>query len=133
MSYVGTDIATSLQIAPVSKSSTQTASGTVLSRAGYGSATFTFLTGAASGSPTAISVACKVQTGDAANGSDMADISGATATITAENTAAEINVDLSGCKKYVRAYLTVTLTGGTSPTILVAATAALGDAEYKPV
>jgi len=133
MSYVGTDIATSLQIAPVSKSNSGTASGTVLSRVGYESATFTFLTGAASGSPTGISISCKVQTGDAADGSDMVDIPGATATITAENRAAEINVDLSGCKKYVRAYLTVSLSGGTSPSILVAAIAVLGDAKYKPV
>jgi hypothetical protein len=133
MSYVGTDITTSLQIAPVSKSNSGTASGAVLSRTGYKSATFIFMAGAASGSPTAISVACKVQTGNEADGSDMADISGATATITAENTAAEINVDLSGCKKYIRAYLTVTLTGGSSPSILVAAAAVLGDAKYKPV
>jgi hypothetical protein len=54
------------------------------------------------------------------------------AALTANNTEAEVNVDLSGLKRYVRVVTTVTFTAGTSPAIPVAAAVVLGGAESLP-
>jgi hypothetical protein len=129
----GSEVKTLRAISPQSDSGGAAVNGVVIDRSGFDSLVATFITGATSGNPTGISVACKVQHGNASDGSDMADITGATATITSANSVAEINVDCRGLKKYVRAVETTTLTGGTSPTILVAATITLGQAVEKPV
>ena len=76
-------------------------------------------TGAATGSPTGISVAGKLQ--DSADGStNWNDVTGAAITpVIAENGTAKVNVILRGCQAYIRAVVTPTFTGGSSPAIPV--------------
>jgi hypothetical protein len=86
--------------------------------------------GAATGSPTGQSVVAKLQT--SADGStNWTDITGAaTAAITADNGVAQVSVNLGGALTYIRAVVTPTLTGGTTPNIPVIATVFLaGDSE----
>jgi hypothetical protein len=77
------------------------------------------------------SIVAKVQTGDAADGSDMADYKpdeinvATTATLSTSNTDTVLDVDLSGAKQYIRL---VTTTTGTAPSFSSYVT--LGDAEY---
>ncbi len=88
--------------------------------------------GAASGSPTAQTVATKLQ--DSADGSTgWADVSGAAATdLTADDTEDEVDIDLSGAKRYVRVVATISFTGGTTPSIPVAATLVLAGKDELP-
>jgi hypothetical protein len=83
-------------------------------------------TGAATGSPTGISVAGKLQ--DSANGStNWNDVSGtAISPVIVENGEAKVNVILRGCQAYIRAVVTPSFTGGTSPTIPVAGIMIMG-------
>lgn len=130
---LGGEVKTLRALSPQSDSGGTAKNGVIIDRFGFNSAVAVFVTGAISGAPTATSVACKVQHGDAADGSDMADIPGATATITTADTIAEINVDCRGLKRYIRVSETTTFTGGTTPSILIAAVVTLGQAREIPV
>ncbi|MBT9168676.1 MAG: hypothetical protein DDT19_02024 [Syntrophomonadaceae bacterium] len=79
-----------------------------------------------------MSMACRVQHGDAADGSGMTDVERAIVTITAADSIAEINVDCRGLRRFVRVIVTTTFTGGTAPAVLVAATIAMGEAVWLP-
>lgn len=93
-------------------------------------ALFVFQTGAASGSPSAVSVVAKIQESD--NGSDWDDVTdtevveAATKTIAAASTISSLAVRLRPLARYVRMVLTVTLTGGESPTLFIYGLALLG-------
>jgi len=108
--------------------------GLVIDRLGFEDAKVHLKVGAATGSPTAQGVSLKMQAGDASDGSDMADVSGDTiAALTTDNAEGNLNVDLSGYKRYLRVVATVTFTGGTTPAIPVAVTVALGNAREIPI
>jgi hypothetical protein len=108
--------------------------GVIVDRFGFLDAVVHLGLGAATGTPTAQGVALKLQTGALADGSDMADATGATITaLTADSLQAELDIDLSGYKRYIRAVVTTTFTGGTTPAIPVAVTVALGNATNIPV
>lgn len=108
--------------------------GVVIDRLGFNEAIVNLMVGAASGSPSAQGVSLKMQTGDQADGSDMADVSGATiAALDGNNETASLNFDLAECKRYIRAVVAVTFTGGTTPSIPVAVAVTLGGAETEPV
>lgn len=120
-------------IAPIARSA-GTANGDVIDRLGFAGAVVHLKAGAATGAPTAQGVALKVQHGDASNGSDMADVTGATiAALTADNAEAQLDLDLSGYKRYIRVVVTTTFTGGTTPTIPSAVDVVLGEAVSGPV
>ncbi|MFZ5688669.1 MAG: hypothetical protein ACOY9Y_10940 [Bacillota bacterium] len=120
-------------IAPISRSA-GTANGTVIDRLGFLDAVVLLKVGAATGSPSAQGVAMKIQHGDAADGSDMADVTGAVIdALTADNAEAQLDIDLSGYKRYIRAVVITTFTGGTSPAIPSAVTIALGNSDIEPV
>lgn len=106
--------------------------GSAIDRSGFQSCVLSGQAGAAAGAPTARTVDFKLQ--ESADGStNWADISGAAVTtIIADNGEAHVNVNLAGVKKFIRIVATVTFTGGTTPTIPVAATVALGGAVTKP-
>jgi hypothetical protein len=89
--------------------------------------------GAATGAPTTQSVNQKLQ--DSADGSTgWADIAGAAiAALVADNTEAQVDVDLSGAKRFIRVVSLVAFTGGTSPAIPVSAEVILGPAMELPV
>jgi len=109
-----------------------TINGSAIDRTGFESCVLHAAAGAATGAPTAQSVTAKLQ--ESADGSTgWADITGAAITaITADNGAAEVDVDLSGVKQYIRVVVTVSLTGGTTPAIPVASAVALGGAVEVP-
>lgn len=110
----------------------------------YQSAVLGIATGKATGSPTAQSLTYKVQSGNAGDGSDMADIpasayidsdgsSAAAQAITADDTSKYIGVNLAGCGRYVRVVAALAFTDGTAPSQFVSAFMALGDGNGNPV
>lgn len=96
----------------------------------FDEALFVSHVGATSGSPTSFSVVTKIQ--DSANGSNWDDVTdtqiveAATKTISAINTVSTLAVRLSALRRYVRMVETVTLTGGSSPTVFIYGMALLG-------
>lgn len=88
--------------------------------------------GATANTPTGTQLAVKIQHGDASNLSDVADyatvaaLGSASANFTAGDVAA-YGINLEGAKRYVRVVVTPTFTGGSSPNILLAASAELTD------
>jgi hypothetical protein len=109
-----------------------TINGPAIDRLGFLSAVLHVGTGDVSGSPSAQTVDAKLQeSADGATG--WTDISGAAISqITSANAQAEKDVSLSGAKRYIRAVVTVSFTGGTSPTIGAAATVVLGGKDVLP-
>ena len=107
--------------------------GIIIDRFGFQDAVVHLGLGATSSTPSAQGVALKIQTGDVLAGTDMADVTGATiAALAADSLQAELDIDLSGYKRYIRAVVTTTFTGGTTPAIPVAVTVALGGATIIP-
>jgi len=113
-------------------SAAATINGSAIDRQGFQSCVLMVMAGAASGGPTAQTVDAKLQESD--NGtSGWADVSGAAVTtVSADNSSAEVDVDLATVKRYVRVVVTVGFTGGTSPTIPVASTVVLGGSDTLP-
>jgi hypothetical protein len=103
-------------------SSAATRNSAAIDRLGFESAVLVVQSGATSGTPTTQTLDAKLQ--DSADGSTgWADYSppqgsAAVTQVTAADTTARVNVDLSGAKRYVRVAQTVAFTGGTSPTLL---------------
>jgi len=117
---------------PQASDGTAAIEGPAIDRTGFLSAVLHGRTGAVTGAPTAQTYDLKLQ--ESADGSTWTDIPGAAITqITAADTEADVNVNLAGAEKYIRAVGTVTFTGGTTPTLQVAATVILGGADVKPV
>jgi hypothetical protein len=106
--------------------------GTGLDRTGFLSAVLALFVGAASGTPTSYTVDCKLQ--DSADNSSFTDVTGGSVTqVTADNGTAHVDVDLSNLRQYVRAVVTVGITGGTSPKVPVSATLVLAGPTTVPV
>ncbi len=113
-------------------SAAATINGAAIDRQDFDSCVLHAACGAASGTPTAQTVDAKLQ--DSPDGSTgWADIAGAAITqLAADNAEAEVDVDLSGAKRYIRAVVTVGFTGGITPKIPVAASVVLGGARALP-
>lgn len=115
-------------------SSAGSRNGSAIDRLGYESAQLVVQTGAVTGAPTSFTVDVKLQ--DSADGSTgWADYTApgasavaAIATMTAADTTAKANVDLSGAKRFVRAVGTVGFVAGTTPTALNNCVLVLGGA-----
>lgn len=91
--------------------------------------------GAVTGTPSSFTVDAKVQHSDTGV-SGWTDVTGAAITqITAIDKTAEIPLDVmaAAAKRYVRVVITPAFTGGTSPTVLVAANVLLGTPDRGPV
>jgi hypothetical protein len=130
-SDIGNDIKVVRAIAPHSNSGSSS-NGPSIDRLGYASAVLFVDVGAVSGSPTSFTVDCKLQESD--DGSTWADVTGASiGTISTANTQKELNVDLRGRKRYIRAVLTASFSGGTSPTVLASAALVLGGSDKYPI
>ena len=88
--------------------------------------------GATTGTPTTFSVACRLQ--DSADNSSFADIATAVAVtaVTTANTTATVAFNAKGLRRYLRAVVTPTFSGGTSPTVLVSASLVMGGAAVVP-
>ena len=122
-----------LGIAPIAQANSEVLSGAV-DTLGYNSALIEVQTGAATGTPDSYAVACKVQESDA-SGSGFADITGATASLTADGKHAQIRIEGlgTGRKRYLKISMTPSFVNGTSPKALVSATAVLGRPYKEPV
>jgi hypothetical protein len=105
----------------------------------YNGLTLYAASGAETGAPSARTLDAKIQ--DSADGStgwaDYIPPGQATVAaipqITAANSEAEVDVDLSGAKRYVRVVETLAFTGGTAPTLGAQETVVLGGADRTPV
>jgi len=130
MRDVGGSVKTLMGIAPVVKTADATINGPGIDRRGYEGAVFCLEVGA-KGDQTGHTVDCKIQESD--DNSSWSDVSGATFTqITTENTHGELNLNLQGRKRYVRMVVTITITGGSSPSIAVGGTVVLGNPKQLP-
>lgn len=107
--------------------------GTGVDRIGFESGILVFNQGAASGTPTSYTVAIKLQ--DSADNSIFADVSGAALALTQANasTVSLLSFNARGLDRYVRATITVTFTGGSSPALPYSIEFVLGNADKVPV
>jgi hypothetical protein len=112
--------------------------GITIDRLGYEGAVFACQIGNAGGdvAPTRFGVTFKVQ--HKSGETDWVDVAGKTFTVSGETVASEstvggeINVDLKGCARYVRAVVTPTFTAGTNPNLDICSTVVLGEAQVGP-
>lgn len=107
--------------------------GAAIDRLGFESCVLHTAGGSVTGSPTAQTLDSKLQD-SILSGGPWADISPAVATtqLTADDTEAQVDADLSGVRRFIRVVQTVTLTAGTSPTWPVSSNVILGGASEVP-
>lgn len=110
----------------------ETINGAAIDRKDFQSCVLHARSGAVSGSPTTVAYDAKLQ--ESADGSTgWTDIPGAAISqIAAADTEKHVDVNLAGAKRYIRVVAVIAFTGGTSPTLGVAATVVLGGAVVKP-
>lgn len=122
-------------------------SGDAIDREGYLSAVLGVSLGAATGTPTGITVKVKFTECDTERGSytpvaDKLVVPGKTTddtgavTIEADPAGSElhnIDIDLVGCKQFIKATVAVECTGETSPSCTATCAIALGDKNVQPV
>jgi hypothetical protein len=131
------NVEVSKSIAPQSDAGGSALNGAGVDTLGYNTAMLVFETGAASGSPSAISIDVRLQeSDDNTNWSDAIDnsvtvIGGA---VTEENHVLLARIEGLGLnrKRYLRVIETTTFTGGTSPAIEVHSNILLDRSEQKP-
>ena len=132
------EVAVFPSIVPKGDSGGSPVNGAVVDTIGYGTAMLSFEAGANSGSPDAISIAVKLQEGDLADGSDMADAKDNTGTVIGgtSNGSGVLLARIEGLglnrKRYLRVVETTTFTGGTGPSVAVHANILLGRGMEKP-
>lgn len=122
-------------------------SGDAIDREGYLSAVLGVSLGAATGTPTGITVKVTFTECDTESGSytpvadklvvldKTTDDTGAV-TIDADpagNQLLNVDLDLVGCKRYIKATVSQSYTGGSSPSVTATCALALGDAREEPV
>jgi hypothetical protein len=122
-----------LGIAPIAQGNTEKLSAAI-DTLGYNNAFIEVQTGAATGTPTSYSVACKV-TECATSGGTYTDVSGATATLAADGKHAQIRLEGFGTSRlrFLKISLTPSFVAGTAPKALISAVALLGSAFDEPV
>ena len=121
-------------------------SGKAVDREGYLSAVFAASVGTITGSPTEAKLKLVVEHSDTADGTfevvpdtklepESTSADGVVKNIVvADNDVLQVNLDLLGCKRYIKVTPTITFTGGTSPAAADASYAlVLGDPVIAPV
>lgn len=122
-------------------------SGNAIDREGFLSGILAINVGAPTGSPTAASIKVTITECDTSSGTftavaDKKVVIGETLNASGEVTysvdktdglAANVDLDLVGCKRYVKLTCAVTFTGGTSPASTNTYAVALGDPAKMPV
>lgn len=130
---IGAYIKPEVGLKPTNSAASAVNKGAAIDRRGYMSATLHAMIGAAAGGPSAQSAIFKLQESDTDQDADFADITGAAlAAMTADNAEGEIDINLQARKRYIRVVCTVALTGGSTPTLPVAASLVLGGADALP-
>lgn len=102
----------------------ETLTGAAIDRLGFNSCKLVATVGAATGSPTSFTLDSKLTECDTSGGV-YTDVTGAAITqVTAATAGAAeapyVDVDLSGCKRYLKVVTVSALSGGSSPTLPVA-------------
>lgn len=100
------------------------------------SCTLTGMTGAATGSPTNYSAEFSLESSATSNFASATAVANSTITLTADEKADEVDVDLTGLPDghlYLRVKVVVAASGGSSPKALVAANVALGGMGTLPI
>ena len=106
--------------------------GAAIDRTGFESCVLHVATGVATGAPTAQTLDAKLQDSDTSGGT-FVDIVGAAITqIAADDGVAEVDVDLSIAKAFIRVVQTMVLTAGTTPRWPVKSDVILGGAVEVP-
>ncbi len=116
----------------------------VIDRRGFLSGVFAAIISGIEGSPTAAKLSIAVTECDTSNGTftnvsdprvivDGVDEWDIDLTATTPALAVNVDLDFSGCKRYVKITATVTLTAGTNPTSTNAYAVVLGDSVEQPV
>lgn len=125
-------------------------SGAAIDRQNFGSAVLGLKVAAATGSPTAAALKLVLTESDASSGTSsgtfaavsdkqaliggLLDADGAvTMDIPVAGGEAQIGIDLTGCKRFVKITGTVSFTGGTTPAATATYALALGDPAQEPV
>jgi len=125
------DVISSVALYPQTVANAAAASGSAVDRRGYDGGVICCTVGATAGVPTTLSMAFKVE--ESADNAEWTAITGKTSTLTSKDSSGEINLDLTGVKRYIRLVVTGTLTGGSSPTGTCAGIVTLGQARALPV
>lgn len=121
-------------------------SGAAIDRQNFGSAVLGLKVAAATGSPTAATLKLALTESDTSSGTFSAvsdkqaliggllDADGAvTMDIPVTGSEAQIGIDLTGCKRFVKITGTVSFTGSTNPAATATYALALGDPAQEPV
>lgn len=98
-------------------------SGAAIDRQNFGSAVLGLKVAAATGSPTAATLKLALTESDTSSGTFAA----------VSDKQAQIGIDLTGCKRFVKITGTVSFTGGTTPAATATYALALGDPAQEPV
>lgn len=138
---IGGDVTAKAALRPVASAAAASFSlvGVVINRAQFQSLLLKVTSGAKTGAPTTLSVKAKLQESDASGGTytdvavGPANAAVAIADITDNNQERWLEIDMSGLKEFVRVVFEVAFSGGTSPTIFIAAEAILGGSPVRPV
>jgi hypothetical protein len=115
-------------------STAASATGEGIDRLNYESVVFAFNNAAPAGTPTGVTITCKIQESD--DNTTFTDISGATSSHNVTNTysTTEVSVaDATSLDRYVRGVATVTFNGGSGPYVTIGALAVLGSPKTYPV
>jgi hypothetical protein len=113
--------------------------GPAIDRQGYESGKVHASSGASTGAPTSFTADFKLQHSDdgSTNWLDPANLgagfaSGVVGTLTAINSEVSKNFNFAGLKRFIRVVCTLAFVGGTTPTLVVSSTVALGGSRAVP-
>jgi len=109
-----------------------TINGVGIGRQGFLSCVLHHAVGAVTGTPTSFSADAKLQD-SATVGGTYVDFGAAAAQLVADDTEADVNIDLTTAKQFIRVVEVTAFVGGTSPTIPVSAIVILGGPDTTPV
>lgn len=129
---IGELLAVATSVPPQSFSGSAAVDGTSIDRFAHNdpqSCVLQLASGAVSGAPTSFSLSAQLQhSPDNSTWSNF----GSAIQVTAADADASANVDLSGAAEYLRAVVTPSFTGGTSPSVLGQADIVLGGEQELP-
>lgn len=131
--FVGKDVTNSLGAIPPQQNDGTAVAGIAIDRRGIASGKFVFETAAPTGTPTTAAALIKIQHSATTTAGDFVDfISLETALDISAAAIKEYCLDLGKAKRYIRAYIDTTYTGGTSPKNIFAGEILFGDYDIDP-
>jgi hypothetical protein len=132
------DVGASLRVVtgqvPVLSAANAALKGAAIDRSGFNSCVLHQARGAADGGPSAHSLDSQVQHSDTTTDGDFEDLPGVEGSAVALTAAGqnELDINLSGAKRYIRVVSVIAFTDGSTPKIPIAVTVVLGGATEPP-